>query len=65
MNLAIHELAAKKKQPTVGLNMIVKNESKVIVTTLTNLLKQIEFSYWVISDTGSTDGTQEIIQDFF
>ena len=50
---------------TLCLNMIVKNESTVIVETLTNLLEHVKFDYWVISDTGSTDGTQQIIKDFF
>ena len=40
--------------------MIVKNESKVIERCLTSCLPLID--YWVISDTGSTDGTQIIIK---
>lgn len=51
------------KLPRMCLNMIVKNESHIIVETLTNILKYID--YWVISDTGSTDGTQELIKNFF
>jgi GR25 family glycosyltransferase involved in LPS biosynthesis len=43
----------------------VKNESKVITNTLNNLFKYIDFDYWVISDTGSTDATQQIIKDYF
>lgn len=50
---------------TILLNMIVKNESKIIVSTLTNLCNKINFSYWVICDTGSTDNTKELIIDFF
>jgi len=50
---------------TVCLNMIVKNESHVIEKTFDNLSKYITFDYWVISDTGSTDGTQEIIKNYF
>jgi len=53
------------KMPTVCLNMIVKNESRVITGTLDNLCKYINFDYWVISDTGSTDNTQQIISDYF
>ena len=64
MNLVITELK-KKQKITLCLNMIVKNEAKVIATTLANLCASIEFDYWVISDTGSTDNTQQIIQDFF
>lgn len=47
---------------TICLNMIVKNESRVITRCLSSLLPIID--YWVIVDTGSTDGTQEIIKDF-
>lgn len=50
---------------TICLNMIVKNESHIIKTTLINLLKYIPITYYVISDTGSTDNTIEIIKDFF
>ena len=50
---------------SVCLNMIVKNESAIIRSTLENLTKYVTFSYWVISDTGSTDGTQDIIRNFF
>ena len=49
----------------ICLNMIVKNEAEVIGDTLSNLCEHIPFSYWVISDTGSTDTTREIIKDFF
>lgn len=45
---------------TICLNMIVKNESHVIERCLNALKNQID--YWVIVDTGSTDGTQEIIR---
>ena len=50
---------------TVCLNMIVKNEAHIIEDTLTHLLRYIPFDYWVISDTGSTDTTREIIKNFF
>jgi GR25 family glycosyltransferase involved in LPS biosynthesis len=53
------------KQKTICLNMIVKNEAHIIVETFDNILKYIPFTYWVISDTGSTDGTQQIIKDYF
>jgi len=52
--------------PSVCLNMIVKNEAHVIEKTLANLVdKMPQLRYWVISDTGSTDGTQDIIRSFF
>ena len=45
--------------------MIVKNESHVIERTLAMLLEKLPVTYWVISDTGSTDGTQDVIRNFF
>lgn len=45
------------------LSMIVKNESHVILECLNSVYKLI--NYWVIVDTGSTDGTQDIIKNFF
>ena len=65
MNLSVTESTKKKQKPTICLNMIVKNEAKVIGATLTNLTSCINFDYWVISDTGSTDTTQQIITDYF
>jgi len=48
---------------TICLNMIVKNESHIIQETLDNISKYID--YWVICDTGSTDGTQDLIKEYF
>lgn len=45
---------------TVCLNMIVKNESRVITRCLDSVMPIID--YWVIVDTGSNDGTQDIIK---
>lgn len=45
--------------------MIVKNESHIISKTLENIISNINISYWVICDTGSTDNTQSIIKTFF
>jgi glycosyltransferase involved in cell wall biosynthesis len=42
--------------------MIVKNESKVIKECLESVKNFID--YWVIVDTGSSDGTQQIIKEF-
>ena len=50
---------------SICLNMIVKNESAIIRSTLENLTSYVKFAYWVICDTGSTDGTQDIITNFF
>jgi tetratricopeptide (TPR) repeat protein len=52
-------------KPEVLLNMIVKNEAHVIESTFDNLLEKVNITYWVISDTGSTDGTQEVIKNYF
>ena len=48
---------------SICLNMIVKNESEIIVSTLQNLRSYFKFAYWVISDTGSTDNTKELIKE--
>ena len=58
-------MSTSKKNFTICLNMIVNDESHVILNTLNNLLSMIDFDYWVICDTGSTDNTKEIIQTFF
>lgn len=47
----------------ICLNMIVKNESKIIIDSLKTMVNWID--YYVICDTGSTDGTQDIIKNFF
>ena len=47
---------------TICLNMIVKDESAVILRCLASIKNLID--NWVIVDTGSTDGTQQIIQEF-
>ena len=47
----------------IGLSMIVKNESHVITRVLKSVLPLID--YWVVVDTGSTDGTQDLVKNFF
>jgi tetratricopeptide (TPR) repeat protein len=49
--------------PTICLNMIVKNESKIIERLMASVLPIID--YYVICDTGSTDSTVEVITAFF
>lgn len=51
------------RNKTICLNMIVKNEAHIILETLGTLLPYVD--YFVINDTGSTDGTQQVIYDFF
>jgi glycosyltransferase involved in cell wall biosynthesis len=51
-------IALKQK---ICLNMIVKNESKVIKRCLDSIIPLID--YWVIVDTGSDDETREIIKN--
>jgi glycosyltransferase involved in cell wall biosynthesis len=50
---------------SICLNMIVKNEEPIIGRTLENILDHIQIDRWVICDTGSTDKTMKVIQDFF
>lgn len=47
--------------PTICLNMIVRNEAHVVHEVLDCVAPYI--SYWVIVDTGSEDGTQDVIRD--
>ncbi len=47
---------------TVGLCMIVKNESKLILRCLESVRPIVD--YVLVEDTGSTDGTQEMIREW-
>lgn len=58
---SLHAEEPSTGKSTLCLNMIVKNESKVIERCLKSVKNLID--YWVIVDTGSTDGTQDIIRD--
>ncbi len=49
-------------KPRICLNMIVKDESRVIERSLASVRDYID--YWVIVDTGSTDDTKEKIRSF-
>lgn len=53
-------IAAVEPARTICLNMIVKDEAAVIERALNSVKDGID--YWVIIDTGSRDGTQEIIK---
>lgn len=48
-------------RPTICLNMIVKNESHVLEELVAAVAPYIH--YWVVVDTGSTDGTQDLLRD--
>lgn len=54
---------ATGQTPTISLAIIVKNESKVIKRMLDSVYRILD--YYVVVDTGSTDGTQDMIRDFF
>jgi glycosyltransferase involved in cell wall biosynthesis len=47
---------------SISLNMIVKDEAPVILRVLESVKPIID--YWVIVDTGSSDGTQDLIRSF-
>jgi tetratricopeptide (TPR) repeat protein len=56
-------LNQNEKHPTLSLNMIVKNESKIITRLFDSVCSIID-SY-CICDTGSTDDTIKIIKEYF
>jgi glycosyltransferase involved in cell wall biosynthesis len=49
------------RRSSICVCMIVKNESAVIERCLASVRGLVD--YWVISDTGSTDGTQDLIRE--
>lgn len=49
-----------RRQPSICLNMIVRNEAHIIAELLNSVAAYID--YWVIADTGSDDGTQDVIR---
>jgi tetratricopeptide (TPR) repeat protein len=62
-NEKIHNEDKSDKSYTVCLNMIVKNESNIITRLLTSVTPFIDC--YCICDTGSTDNTTEVIQNYF
>jgi len=54
--LCTHSLST----PLLGVVMIVKNEARGMKETIASFRNHID--HWTILDTGSTDGTQEIIR---
>ena len=60
MELVITE---KKSLTTLCLNMIVKNESKIITRLFDSVISIIDC--YCICDTGSTDNTVELIKTYF
>ena len=54
--------AAEGGMKTIGLCMIVRNEARLIRQCLTSALPLVD--YVLVVDTGSEDGTQQIIRDF-
>jgi len=59
----IMKIEKVKKPATITLCMIVKNETHIIKDCLTSMLPYID--RYDITDTGSTDGTPELIKEFF
>ena len=57
------ELRLTQNTPTLCLNMIVKNESKIITRLFDSVLSIIDC--YCICDTGSTDNTVELITTYF
>jgi glycosyltransferase involved in cell wall biosynthesis len=49
--------------PTLCLCLIVKNETGVLKRLFDSIVDHLD--YWVICDTGSTDGTQDLIREYF
>jgi glycosyltransferase involved in cell wall biosynthesis len=57
----LHTASQDPPRKTICLNMIVKNESKAIKRCLSSVKNVID--YWIIVDTGSSDGTPALIKD--
>lgn len=51
-----------KRKTKFVLNSMLKNEADTIIRMLESCYRYID--YWVIQDNGSTDGTQDLVEDF-
>ena len=51
------------KKTKIVMNAMVANEARTITRMLESVYPYID--YWVVQDNGSTDGTQDIIKNFF
>jgi tetratricopeptide (TPR) repeat protein len=63
MRITITGIDENPTKKTIALNMIVKNEGKIILRLLESVLPLIDA--YCICDTGSTDDTKDLIRDFF
>ena len=52
-----------EKQTKIAMITMFKNESSVILRMLESCYKYID--YYVMQDNGSTDGTPELVKEFF
>lgn len=50
-------------RPSICLNLIVKNETRVLARCFDSIVPFID--QWLIVDTGSTDGTQQFVREYF
>jgi tetratricopeptide (TPR) repeat protein len=64
MELVLNNTTVKNtNQPTLCLNMIVKNESKIITRLFDSVISIIDC--YCICDTGSTDNTKQLVSEYF
>jgi len=63
MKIKNKNIPISNEKISICLNMIVKNESRVILRCLESVYSILDC--YCINDTGSTDGTQELIRNFF